>query len=387
MGAARNQTSTVADDRMGDLNASAIGMQKTLQTTILRVAGTGHSNGGQVLADLIALTHAPNSWRNQAVGWKKWQVFCQTDQTNPMSADEPALLRYIGWLYSEGRISGASLRGYLSSVFSAYKKLGVTLHYTPLIQMAIKAYQTADGHRRAQSDPTSGKERCGIPATVMKRIADAALIAPISEIKFIRAASAVVVSYMFLERGEAGASLMMNNIRVTPTTVHLAIPLRKAGPLLTPHTLTYTRWARDQASPIDLVQRYDVIRRNSATRSTFYWSLPLIQERFARSSNTITRYLKECLDHLTISPPPQVSWSSHSLRIGAASEAAAINIPLYRIRIWGDWSPSSKTFEVTYLDARFLATQERYYFFGHLLGRNLAPSGPSNNETLPQMNG
>ena len=30
--------------------------------------------------------------------------------------------------------------------------------------------------------------------------------------------------------------------------------------------------------------------------------------------------------------------SSHSLRIGAAEECAAIRILSYRIRIWGDWS-------------------------------------------------
>jgi hypothetical protein len=123
VGPTRDQTTTLENDCMGTLNSGAIGMQKTLQATILRVAGGGHSNCGQVLANLIALTHAPNSWRNQAVGWKKWQSFCDIDQINPLHADVPAILRYIGWLYAEGCISGSSLRGYVSTIFPVYKKL------------------------------------------------------------------------------------------------------------------------------------------------------------------------------------------------------------------------------------------------------------------------
>jgi hypothetical protein len=252
--------------------------------------------------------------------------------------------------------------------------------------MAITAYQTADGQRRAQSDPSSGAERCGVPAVIMKRISDTALTASITDIRFNRAATAITYSYIFFERGEAWSGLTMDNIRVSPTAIQLAITLRKAGPILTPHTLTYTRPQLNQPSPADLIQRYYSLRRNCATRSQFYWYLPLITERFTRSPGTITKYLRECLTQLSISPPPRVSWSSHSLRIGAASEAAAIHIPLYRIRIWGDWSPSSKTFELTYLDAIFIATQKSFYFFGHLLGQNLAPSGPSNYDNLTRMN-
>jgi hypothetical protein len=70
--------------------------------------------------------------------------------------------------------------------------------------MAITAYQTADGHRRAQSDPSSGAERYGIPAVIMKRISDTALTAPITDIGFIRAATAITVSYIFFESREAG---------------------------------------------------------------------------------------------------------------------------------------------------------------------------------------
>jgi hypothetical protein len=230
--------------------------------------------------------------------------------------------------------------------------------------MEITAYQTADGHRRAKSDQSSGAERCGIPAVIMNIISDTALTAPITDIRFIRAATAITVSYIFFERGEGGAGLTMDNIRVSPTAINLAVPLRKAGPILTPHTLTYTLPQRNQPIPADFIQRYDSLRRYCATRRQFYWSLPLITERFTRSSGTITKYIRECLTHLSISPPPRVSWRIHFLHIGAASEAAAIHTPLYRIRIWGDWSPSSKTFKLTYLDARFNAIQESFYFLG-----------------------
>jgi hypothetical protein len=60
-------------------------MQAALKNTILRVASVGHSNGGQVLATLMTLAHAPNTWRNQAVGWKKWVAFCAADRCNPLA--------------------------------------------------------------------------------------------------------------------------------------------------------------------------------------------------------------------------------------------------------------------------------------------------------------
>jgi hypothetical protein len=121
--------------------------------------------------------------------------------------------------------------------------------------MAIMAYQIADCHRRATSTPTSGEERCGIPVSFMKRIWDTVLAAQFAQLRFIRTATAIFVSFMFFEHGETGASLSPHHIKVTPQAVHLTIPLRKNGPIRTPHTLTYRRADPAAPSPLDLITR------------------------------------------------------------------------------------------------------------------------------------
>jgi hypothetical protein len=92
-------------------------------------------------------------------------------------------------------------------VFTTYRKLVVDLNHIPLIKISNTAYQTTDVHRRALSDSTSREGRCGLPAKVMRRISDAAQAAPFLELRFIRAVTAVFVSFMIFEGGEAGAIL------------------------------------------------------------------------------------------------------------------------------------------------------------------------------------
>lgn len=329
------------------------------------------------MANLIAQARAPSTWTSAQSHWKKWLTFCQADRIEPLAGDPPALLRYLGWLHTETTISASSVRNYVSAVITAHARLEIEIPYTPMLQLALGAFQKADIARKATIDPTTLHERRGLPASIARSIFDAALHSPPTAVEFVRNAAAVITSYMFFERGEASSALELDNIRVTPSSVQVAITLRKAqGPVA--HTLSYNRLGENHASPIDLLVRYDTWRRSAATSSKYFWALP--GHRLRPAARLTTTWLDRCLSHLKISPPPQVSWSSHSLRIGAASESASINVPLYRIRVWGDWSPTSQTFETHYLDARVLPSGDSYFFFGHLLGSEpRLPVGPSHN--------
>ena len=190
------------------------------------------------------------------------------------------------------------------------------------------------------------------------------MLAPDSDTVLIRNASAVVLGFCFFERGEAGVSLLLSNIAVTSRSIDVAIQLRKGASHVS-HTLSYTRNSSFDASPIDLILRYDRQRRRTSSSSRYYWSLP--GTRLSTTARTITSWLTACLSTLRISLRPKVLCSSHSLCMGAASECAAINVPLYCIRIWDDWEANSSNFETNYLDARVLPTEDSRFFFGHLL--------------------
>jgi hypothetical protein len=65
-------------------------------------------------------------------------------------------------------------------------------------------------------------------------------------------------------------------------------------------------------------------------------------------------------------PPPGFSWTSHSLRKGAASTANAIKIALNDIRYAGGWSTNSTVLEAKYIDFAMAPSEAAYVFFGHM---------------------
>ena len=66
------------------------------------------------------------------------------------------------------------------------------------------------------------------------------------------------------------------------------------------------------------------------------------------------------------SPPTGFSWTSHSLRKGAASLANAIKVPINDIRYAGGWSTNSTVLESKYIDFAMARSKAAYIFFGHL---------------------
>ena len=334
-----------------------------LQNSVLQAAGKGHSGGGATIASLMPQARADNTWRSSDVYWMKWQTFCKIDGMQEFTGDEGALLRYLGWLYDTNTIAGASVRNYMSAICTGHTRSGLPLALTPLLQLALSAYINADWDRKALADPTVTKERRALPSSVARKILDAALAAADGEIEFIRNASAVLVNLIFFARGEAGASLLPENIKVVKNSISLAIALRKNQSRVA-HTLEYERNTDFGTSVIDLLLRYDRIRRSYRSGSKYYWALP--GKRHDSSASRVSLWLHMCLRKVNTAPPPQVSWTSHSLRMSAASECAAIHVAEYRILIWGDWG-SARTFRETYLDGRVKECEDSHFFFGHLL--------------------
>ena len=72
-------------------------------------------------------------------------------------------------------------------------------------------------------------------------------------------------------------------------------------------------------------------------------------------------------------PPSGESWTSHSLRKGAASAAAAIGVVLDRICHFGGWSIHSGVVH-DYIDPACPASDAAYAFFGWLLPPHMARS-------------
>lgn len=144
-----------------------------------------------------------------------------------MSGSESSLLCYLGWLYNTEPVSSTSVRNYLPAVVTSDTRIGKTLSLSPLLQLAVSAYQQADTERWALQHPEILKERRAIPSSVACNILKAALLAPDTDITFLQNAAAFLPKFGFFELGEAGASLLLEKISVTSEAIHIAIARRK----------------------------------------------------------------------------------------------------------------------------------------------------------------
>ena len=104
-----------------------------------------------------------------------------------------------------------------------------------------------------------------------------------------------------------------------------------------------------------------------------YWLPSDVLSRGARSKSAhhgfppsqIDAWCREILEHLGFSPPSGESWSGHSLRKGAASGAAAIDVALRKICFMGGWSILSRAVH-DYIDPTCPASDACRRFFGWL---------------------
>eukprot|EP00873_Tetraselmis_striata_P029423 jgi/Tetstr1/449687/TSEL_036755.t1 len=80
---------------------------------------------------------------------------------------------------------------------------------------------------------------------------------------------------------------------------------------------------------------------------------------------TMSDWLSTTVNLVNAAPPAGTSWTSHSLRKGAASAANAIGAPLSHIRYQGGWATNSDVV-LDYIDPNVLPSPGAWFFFGHI---------------------
>ena len=72
-----------------------------------------------------------------------------------------------------------------------------------------------------------------------------------------------------------------------------------------------------------------------------YWRRPSDNSKWKGAASVCSGWLEAACAHMGHSPPAGHSWSSHSLRKGAASACSAIGVTLDKIRFYGGWAHKS----------------------------------------------
>ena len=109
------------------------------------------------------------------------------------------------------------------------------------------------------------------------------------------------------------------------------------------------------------------------------WAMNAKEDDSKWSAKTATEWLQTAYKATGNNPPTGFSWTSHSLRKGAASAANAIKVALTDIRYAGGWSTNSTVLESKYIDFSMPASRAAYIFFGHL-----KRDTPSEQQEAPQ---
>lgn len=125
----------------------------TLQRSVRTSAPESHTGGGAVIAAMMPLTGASNTWRSCTVMWDKWLLFCSTDSIEPLTGSESSFLHYLCWLLESNTISGLSVCNYLSAVDTAHKHVILSLSMDFLLPLSIAAYQQDDSDRKLLTNP------------------------------------------------------------------------------------------------------------------------------------------------------------------------------------------------------------------------------------------
>ena len=262
------------------------------------------------------------------------------------------------------RVQEPSLQPYLSAINSAHLDLE---YERPAVGHAITAYRHGLAHMQAAQQPAGRRaERTYLPAPCVERALLWALeldlgTATRRQLKLFRAAVATVFTFTFFARGGTGAALLDEHVTRSAAGVTVKLEHEKGkGRRQRARALTLPPGAIPGLD--ELLLKWERFRGVvKPTRS--YYAMP--GEKGKPPSTAIDTWLREVLAHFGFSPPSHEKWSGHSLRKGAASAAAAIDIRLERICHMGGWQIGGSSVH-DYIDPTCPATPAARRFYGWL---------------------
>lgn len=268
---------------------------------------------------------------------------------------------YIGYLHEEGLVHAGSLQPYLSAINSWHADMGFE---KPAVGHVIQRLRNGFGDLEGDIHSASVASRRPIPASVMYQLLQLARNARFDASARLlrRAATASVLAFAFMLRGDSLVQLRRRDVTISPEglVLRLQVKTRSRSIATTVHRpgtdevyLALKEWLEDSASPDDAP----------------LWALdPAFSDGF--SSSCLGQWFQEACDFLHLSPPTGELWSSHSHRSGGATAALSIDVALPAIARFGVWDSMASV--QPYLDPSVGPSPEALLFFGHLLKPSLA---------------
>lgn len=351
-------------------------MQETYKDLI------GDDDLGRFAISLLATSKEASTYRNYSANFDKFIDFCEEEGLPPLEATPAHVVRYVAWLGRRGTNSAHALQPLFSAINHVYEAHGL-----PRIALGVLVNEAVQGLKGMQEPIVEPTRRVALPAQAAYRVFLLAetLMHTLSQPEYedsehtvatlLRDCVATLVSYVWFNRSDTTHGLKMTGLTVDNTStadpqIRLWTPTRKGRKRAAVHTvptmcIPVASHPRLAALLRCYLQRRQMIYDDIGSRGPAYvWAMP--RDRPQQWKSTIqNEWMASALRHAGVAQPEGFTYSSHSLRSGAASAASAVGVPLPQIRHYGGWAKNSSVVN-DYIDPTFLPSEEARFFFGWL---------------------
>eukprot|EP00873_Tetraselmis_striata_P014389 jgi/Tetstr1/434653/TSEL_023744.t1 len=315
------------------LQVAGVGEDVAADVDVAAKDAFGSDELGQRTLDLLSSSLSAQTLKSYAGRLAQFAEFCHdSENISPLEATTATVVRYVAWIGERGHIAAKSLQPYLSAINTFFE-----LHnLVPIAKDSLHLTSARQSHLD------------------------------------YRALLASVVNFLFFARGLTGVSCRVQDVHVDTYNITLQIYREKGragrrGPddlrvLLLPVS-EHPRVARLLRYFIDNVQSAPLVTVGLATSN--FWAVNVTEQSKPWTATTMSDWLSTAVNLVNAAPPAGTSWTSHSLRKGAASAANAIGAPLSHIRYQGGWATNSDVV-LDYIDPNVLPSPGAWFFFGHI---------------------
>eukprot|EP00873_Tetraselmis_striata_P032982 jgi/Tetstr1/453246/TSEL_040262.t1 len=358
-------------DRL-QLQDAGVGEDVAADVDVAAKDAFGSDELGQRTLDLLSSSLSAQTLKSYAGGLSQFAEFCHdSENISPLEATTATVVRYVAWIGERGHIAAKSLQPYLSAINTFFE-----LHnLVPIAKDGLHLTSARRGLKLRQRRLDAAPLRVPLPADVAYRFvskAELVVSAPYSESHLdYRALLASVANFLFFARGLTGVSCRVQDVHVDTYNITLQIYREKGrasrrGPddlrvLLLPVS-EHPRVACLLHHFIDNVQSVPLVIVGLAASN--FWAVNVAEQSKPWTAATMY-WLSTTVNLVNAAPPTGTSWTSHSLRKGAASAANAIGAPLSHIRYQGGWATNSDVV-LDYIDPNVLPSPRAWFFFGHI---------------------
>ena len=342
-------------------------------------AGLGEDMLGNTARALLLSCRQASTYNTYKSALNSWAQFLASEgMEDILHATTTTVLRYIAWLGLRGTVSAGSMQVYLSGIKAVQPDFGL-----PDIANGKAVRDAVRGLAAAQQSMAPVVPRSPLPPAAITSMLDLAerLCASPSvhpPMRLLRACLATAVSYLFFNRASSTHSLRMEGLIVDPPrtvgqSLRLRASVRKGQSHLHPQKKEMRIPVAAQAQLASCLRTFECWR--GASNNDFYWELPGDSNPSKWTAVVQTAWLQQALHACGIAVPPSVAWTSHSMRMGAATHAAAAGVPMAVIRHYGGWARASNVV-YNYIDPSERSSAEAVRLFGWLTAPLLSAAIP-----------